>query len=58
MTRTCLEIDSEFELRWNYRHIANSATRARIEAMCLDAGHEPAIICSPDELTEPADDDR
>ena len=48
----------EYLVTWNYRHIANAATRARIEAVCLDAGHEPAIICSPDELMEPADDDR
>lgn len=48
----------EYLVTWNYRHIANAATRARIEAVCLDAGHEPAIICSPDELMEPSDDDR
>ena len=42
---------------WNYRHIANAAIRARIEAVCLDTGFEPTIICSPDELMEPYDDD-
>ena len=42
---------------WNYRHIANATIRTRIEAVCLDAGFDPAIICSPDELMEPYDDD-
>ena len=34
-----------------------AAIRARIEAVCPDTGFEPAIICSPDELMEPVDDD-
>ena len=43
---------------WNYRHIANAAIRARVEAVCLNAGFEPAILCSPDELMEPYDGDK
>ena len=36
----------------NYRHIANAASRSRIEAVCRNEGFEPVIICSPDELME------
>ena len=43
---------------WNYRHIANAAMRTRIDAVCLAAGFEPAIICSPEELMEPYDGDK
>ena len=37
-------------LTWNYKHIANATRRGRIEQICRDAGFEPAIICTPDEL--------
>ncbi len=37
---------------WNYRHLAGAAVRARIEAFCRHEGHEPAIICTPEELLE------
>ena len=37
---------------WNFRHIANATTRAAIESICRNAGYEPPIICSPDELSE------
>lgn len=35
---------------WNFKHIANAAMRGRIEAVCRDAGFEPPIICTPEEL--------
>lgn len=42
----------EYLVTWNYRHIANAASRSRIEAVCRNEGFEPVIICSPDELME------
>jgi predicted nucleic acid-binding protein len=38
-------------LTWNFRHIANASLRSGIEQVCRDAGYEPPIICTPDELT-------
>ena len=35
---------------WNFKHIANATLRSRIEAVCRDAGFEPPIICTPEEL--------
>ena len=34
----------------NFKHIANATMRGRIEAACRDAGFEPPIICTPEEL--------
>ncbi|NQT36597.1 MAG: type II toxin-antitoxin system VapC family toxin [Planctomycetes bacterium] len=45
----------EFMVTWNCRHIANASMRSRIESVCRNAGYEPAIICTPDELMEPND---
>ena len=42
----------EYLVTWNYRHIANAASRSQIEAVCRNEGFEPVIICSPDELME------
>jgi len=46
----------DYLLTWNFKHIANASLRHRIEQVCRDAGFEPPIICTPDELTG-ADDD-
>ncbi|MHB8974783.1 MAG: type II toxin-antitoxin system VapC family toxin [Pirellulaceae bacterium] len=40
----------QYLLTWNFRHIANPATRGVIEDICRGAGYTPPIICSPDEL--------
>jgi hypothetical protein len=40
----------DYLLTWNYKHIANATLRGRIEQVCRDAGFEPPIICTPDEL--------
>ncbi len=40
----------QYLLTWNFKHIANAALRSRIERICRDAGYEPPIICTPDEL--------
>ncbi len=41
-----------FLVTWNFRHIANAAMRARIERVCRQAGYEPPVICTPNELME------
>jgi hypothetical protein len=40
----------DFLLTWNCAHIANAAMRHRIESVCRNAGFEPPIICTPEEL--------
>ena len=42
----------EYLVTWNFKHIANATTRTAIELICRDAGFEPPIICTPDELSE------
>lgn len=39
-------------LTWNCKHIANATLRSRIEQVCREAGFEPPIICTPEELLE------
>ena len=46
----------DFLVTWNCRHIANATTRSQIEVVCRNAGYEPAIICTPDELMESNDE--
>lgn len=41
----------DFLLTWNFRHIANAAMRHSIEVVCREAGYEPPLICTPEELT-------
>ena len=35
---------------WNFKHIANATLRSRIESVCREAGYEPPLICTPEEL--------
>ncbi len=42
----------EYLVTWNFRHIANAAVRTAIERICREAGYEPPIICTPEELLE------
>jgi len=37
-------------LTWNCAHIANARRREAIEQVCREAGHEPPVICTPEEL--------
>ena len=37
-------------LMWNCTHIANVTLRPRIETICREAGFEPPLICTPEEL--------
>ena len=40
----------DYLLTWNCTHIANAVLRDGIEAVCREHGHEPLVICTPDEL--------
>jgi predicted nucleic acid-binding protein len=37
-------------LTWNSAHIANAEFRPKVERACRDNGHEPPVLCTPDEL--------
>lgn len=45
-----------FLVTWNFRHIANATMRTRIEQVCRQAGYEPPVICTPNELMETNDE--
>ena len=42
----------DYLLTWNCTHIANAAMRSSIEGICRNAGYEPPILCTPEELME------
>jgi predicted nucleic acid-binding protein len=42
---------TEYVLTWNCRHIANATMRGTIERVCREAGYEPPVICTPEELS-------
>ena len=42
----------DYVLTWNCTHMANATMRPRIERALREAGFEPAIICTPEELME------
>lgn len=42
----------DYLLTWNCKHIANAAMRQAIERVCREAGYEPPVICTPEELSE------
>ena len=42
----------DFLLTWNIRHLANAATRRRIDSACRVAGFVPPVLCTPEELME------
>ena len=44
---------ADYLVTWNFRHIANAVLRSRIEHVCRQAGYEPPVICTPNELMEP-----
>ncbi len=46
----------EYLVTWNCRHIANATMRSQIEQVCRNAGYQPVIICTPDEIMEPGDE--
>ena len=46
----------QYVVSWNFRHIVNASLRPAIERVCRDAGYEPPILCTPEELLEESDD--
>ncbi len=42
----------DYLLTWNCKHIANATMRQAIERACREAGYEPPIICTPEELMD------
>lgn len=40
----------KYLVTWNFKHIANATLRELINDVCRDNGHEPPIICTPEEL--------
>jgi len=46
----------DFLATWNFKHILNPETQHLIDAICRDAGQEPATICTPEQLLETYDD--
>ncbi|MBN2490384.1 MAG: type II toxin-antitoxin system VapC family toxin [Planctomycetes bacterium] len=42
----------DYLLSWNCRHIANATMRQAIECACREAGYEPPVICTPEELMD------
>ncbi len=42
----------DYLLTWDCGHIADPATRHRIERVCRSQGYEPPVICTPQELLE------
>jgi hypothetical protein len=42
----------DYLLTWNCKHIANAAMRNKIEVVIRLSGHEPPILCTPEELLE------
>jgi DNA-binding transcriptional LysR family regulator len=42
----------QYLVSWNFRHIVNASIRPAIERACRDAGYDPPIICTPEELLE------
>ena len=46
----------QYLVSWNFRHIVNASIRPAIERVCRDAGYDPPILCTPEELLEPDDD--
>ena len=46
----------EYLLTWNCKHIANATMRQAIEHVCREAGYEPPVICTPEELINDQND--
>ena len=42
----------DFLLTWNCTHIANAMLRSRIESICRSCGHQPPVICTPQDIME------
>ena len=43
---------ADFLVTWNLRHIANLEMQSSIDSVCLNAGYEPVVICTPRTMME------
>jgi hypothetical protein len=41
---------ARYLVTWNLRHIANVSMREQIERVCRDAGYQPVLICTPEQM--------
>ena len=44
----------DYVLTWNCKHINNAHTRKLINSVCTDAGYDPPVLCTPQEIMEEA----
>lgn len=42
----------DYLLTWNCKHINNAHTRKLINSICADAGYDPPVLCTPQEIME------
>jgi hypothetical protein len=42
----------DYLLTWNCKHIANARILPTVYSVCSDAGYDPPLICTPQELIE------
>lgn len=40
----------DYLLTWNCKHIANAEMQTAVNRICRNAGYEPPVICTPEEL--------
>lgn len=40
----------DYLVTWNMKHIANAAMKREIDQKCREAGFEPPVICTPEDL--------
>ena len=46
----------EYLTTWNFKHIANATLRGHIDQVCRELGHEPPVICTPEEIAGMTDE--
>jgi PIN domain len=46
----------DYLLTWNCTHIANATLRSQIEVVCRSAGYEPPVVCTPQEMLGPGEE--
>ena len=43
----------DFLVTWNCTHLANAVVLKVVNSVCREAGYEPPIVCTPEELMTP-----
>lgn len=46
----------QFIVTWNFKHILNPHLQSKIANTCREAGYEPPVICTPQQLLETEND--